>query len=184
MWESPIYKFKTEVNGRKQDIFIDLTGSAPNFTVPGKQLEGTLKVLLEGLDPEKTKILDFGAAKLRNTIYLLQQGYTVYSCEFDDLFKRSKQANDFLEKAKEYPNFHQLIFPHEFIDFNEQFDVVLLINVLNIMPVPIERYCVLTLCKEKMVEHGRLLWYTQHGTYAGYDAVTKLFDGIVTGRGR
>lgn len=88
MWKTPIYKFKTEIDGKKQEIFIDVTGSAPNFKEPGKQLEGTFEVLLKDLDPEKTKILDFGAAKLRNTIYLLKKGFTVYSCEFDDLFGR------------------------------------------------------------------------------------------------
>ena len=130
MWESPIYKFKTEINGENKEIFIDVTGSAPNFSVPGKQLEGSFKVLLDGLDPSKTKILDFGGAKLRNTLYLLEQGYTVYSCEFDDLFERSKQAHDYLEKAKKYPNFKKLVFPKDFINFEEKFDVILLINVL------------------------------------------------------
>lgn len=140
--------------------------------------------MLNGLEPSKTKILDFGGAKLRNTIYLLEKGYTVFACEFEDLFKRSKQANDYLEKCKKYPNFKKLVFPKDFIDFNDEFDVVLLVNVLNIMPVPIERYCVLALCREKMKEGGRLLWYTQHGAYSESGAVTKLYDGLVTGKGR
>ena len=184
MWESPIYKFKTDVNGKQKEIFIDVTGSAPNFSVPGKQLEGTFKALLEGLDPAKTKILDFGGAKLRNSLYLLEQGYTVYACEFDDLFKRSKQANDYLKRAEQYPNFKKLVFPNDFIDFEEKFDVVLLINVLDIMPVPIERLCVLALCREKMKDGGRLLWYTQHGAYSEEDAVALLYDGLVTGKKR
>lgn len=184
MWESPIYKFKTQIGGKKKEILIDVTGSAPNFSEPGKQLEGTFQVLLEGLKPPKAKILDLGAAKLRNTIHLLQKAYNVYSCEFDDLFKRSKQASDFLKKAEGFSNFKRLIFPDEFIDFNGKFDVVMLINVLNIMPIPIERMCLLALCREKMKENGRLLWYTQHGTYSYSDAVAILYDGIVTGKGR
>ncbi len=52
------------------------------------------------------------------------------------------------------------------------------------MPVPIERLCVLALCREKMKEGGRLLWYTQHGAYSEKDAVALLFDGLVTGKGR
>ncbi len=163
MWERPIYKFKSDQNGT---ILIDVTGSAPNFSVPGKQLEGTFNVLLQGLNPADTKILDFGGAKLRNTLYLLKKGYTVYSCEFEDLFKRSKQAADYLAECKKYPNFKRLIFPDEFICSEDEFDVILLINVLNIMPVPIERHCVLTLCREKIKENGRLLWYTQHGAYS------------------
>lgn len=182
MWESPIYKFKLE-NGKKE-ILIDVTGSAPNFKVPGIQLEGTFKEVLKGLDPSRTKILDFGAAKLRNTIYLLKKGYTVYSCEFKDLFSRSQQANDFYEEAKKYDNFKPLIFPDQFIDLDEKFDVIMLINVINIMPVAMERLCVIALCREKLKENGRLLWYTQHGAYDYDEAVAKIFDGIVTGEGR
>lgn len=185
MWESPIYKVRTQ---QKKEILIDVTGSAPNFSEPGKQLEGTFQVLLKELKvklkPPKIKILDFGAAKLRNTIHLLNEGYTVYSCEFNDLFKRSKQASDFLKKAQGFSNFKRLVFPGEFIDLNEKFDVVLLINVLNIMPIPIERMCLLTLCREKMKKNGLLLWYTQHGTYSHSVPVAKLYDGIVTGKGR
>lgn len=184
MWASPIYKFKTYVEGKKKNIFIDVTGSAPNFSKPGKQLEGTFEALLKGLKPSETKILDFGAAKLRNTIHLLEEGYNVYSCEFDDLFKRSKQASDYLKKAEKFSNFKRLVFPEEFIGFDEEFDVVLLINVLNIMPVPLERLCVLALCREKMKKGGKLLWYTQHGAYSKSDSVAKLFDGLVTGKGR
>jgi len=184
MWESPIYKFKTEVKGGRKEILIDVTGSAPNFSVPGKQLEGSFEVLLNGLNPSKTKILDFGGAKLRNTLHLLKKGYAVYACEFDDLFKRSKQAEDFLKECKKFKNFKKLVFPNDFVDFEDEFDVILLVNVLDIMPVPIERLCVLALCREKMKEGGRLLWYTQHGAYSEKDAVALLFDGLVTGKGR
>ncbi len=184
MWESPIYKFKADFNGEKKEILIDVTGSAPRFDVPGKQLEGSFEVLLKGLEPSKTKILDFGGAKLRNTLYLLKKGYLVYACEFEDLFKRSKQAEDLLNECKKFPNFKKLVLPNDFVNFEEKFDVVMLINVLDIMPVPIERLCVLALCREQMKENGRLLWYTQHGTYLKEDAVALLFDGFVTGKGR
>lgn len=168
----------------RKKLYIDVTGSAPPFSVPGKQLESTFHRLLKGLDPKKTKILDFGAAKLRNTIYLLEKGYTVYSCEFQDLFKRSKQAAEYLAKAKKYNNFKQLIFPKEFIEFRGRFDAVLLINVLNIMPIALERLAVLALCREKIVNNGRLLWYTQHGAYSKESNVIKVCDGIATGKER
>ena len=57
MWESPIYKVTAKVEGKNKDILIDVTGSAPNFSEPKKQLEGTFKVLLNGFSPENTKIL-------------------------------------------------------------------------------------------------------------------------------
>lgn len=184
LWKSPIYKFITKIGNKRKEIFIDVTGSAPTFNKPGKQLEGTFKVLLNGLKPKDTTILDFGAAKLRNTVYLLEKGFTVYSCEFDDLFKRSQQAKEFLDIANGYSNFKRLIFPDGFVTSTIKFDVILLINVLNVMPVPIERLCVAYLCKEKMKKNGRLLWYTQHGTYSYEDAVAPLNDGIITGKGR
>lgn len=184
MWESPIYRFKNDVNATSTPILIDVTGSAPSFKEPGKQLEGTFDVILEGLEPKNTRIVDFGAAKLRNTLHLLKKGYQVYSCEFNDLFERSKQAYDFLTQAKKFSNFKSLVFPKDFINFEGEFDVVLLINVLNIMPVPLERFCVLALCRRKIREGGRLLWYTQHGDFSQSDAVTILLDGFVTGKGR
>ncbi len=124
MWKSPIYKFEVPINGQETEILIDVTGSAPVFSEPGKQLINAFNILLEGLEPENTKILDFGGAKLRNTLYLLQQGYTVYACEFEDLFKRSRQANDFLNECRQFPNFKQLVFPNEFLDFQDDFDVI------------------------------------------------------------
>jgi len=184
MWESPIYKVTAKIEGKNKDILIDVTGSAPNFTEPMKQLEGTFEVLFEGLNPQKTKILDFGAAKLRNTLYLLRKGFTVYSCEFEDLFVRSKQAKEFYDECKKYKNFKTLVFPDDFVKFKEKFDIVLLINVLNVMPVPIERLCVLALCRKKMKHKGKLLWYTQHGGYSEDNAVGLLYDGLVTGKGR
>ena len=184
MWESPIYKVKAKINGEEKDILIDVTGSAPNFKEPMKQLESTLGVLLDKLKPKETTILDFGAAKLRNTLYLLKKGFTVYSCEFKNLFERSKQAKDFYEECKKFENFKPLIFPDDFIKCDIKFDVILLINVLNIMPVPIERMCVLYLCRKKINERGRLLWYTQHGGYNEENAVGLLYDGLVTGKGR
>lgn len=185
MWESPIYRFNTNIDGEKQEILIDVTGSAPNFTEPGKQLEGSLNVFLKDTKPNNTVILDFGAAKLRNTLYLLSRGYTVYACEFNDLYQRSQQAFNHKTLALKHNNFHPLIFPKEFIKFEDnQFDFILLINVLNIMPIPTERLKVLEICRQKIKENGYLFWYTQHGKMDLSKSVAQLFDGYVTGQGR
>jgi len=184
MWESPIYKFKAKIGKKQEQVFIDVTGSAPNFSEPGKQLESTFKTLLKNRKPKDIKILDFGAAKLRNTIYLLRKGYTVYACEFGDLFKRSNQANEYFKAAKKFKNFKPLVFPNDFVNVRTKFDVILLINVINIMPVPIERLLVLTLCKQRIKNDGYLLWYTQHGAYDPKTAFGNLNDGLITGKGR
>ncbi len=184
MFESPIYKVKGKVNRRQQEIFIDVTGSAPTFKVPGKQLESTFKILLKGRKKENTKILDIGAAKLRNTVYLLKKKYTVHACEFEDLFQRMGQAKDFLEKAHKYRHFKKLIFPNEFLQNEQKYDVILLINVINIMPNPIERFILLEQCRKVLKENGILLWYTQHGAYDPKQAFGRLNDGLITGKGR
>ncbi len=182
MWESPIYRVQAEIDGSLDEILIDVTGSAPPMYVPGDQLTNTFEILLRGLSPSSTRILDFGGAKLRNTLHLLEEGFHVYACEFEDLFERMKQAHDTLQLCEAFPNFHHLVFPNDFIEFEGEFDVILLINVLNIMPVPMERYCVLSLCRKKIKRDGRLLWYTQHG-YAP-EPVAYLNDGKVIGKGR
>jgi hypothetical protein len=183
MWESPIYKFKDEIDQTKEYL-IDVTGSAPSFSVPGKQLEKTFDLFFAGLNPSETTVLDFGAAKLRNSIFLLEKGFSVCACEFKDLFQRTRQSNDFLIRAQEFDNFKQLIYPDDFLDSEIKFQAILLINVLNVMPIPIERLCALHLCRERIVDNGRLLWYTQHGAYNEADAVAKLNDGLITGKGR
>jgi len=184
MWETPIYLFKTKIDNKDTELKIDVTGSAPNFSEPGKQLEATFSQLLSGLKPNDTHILDFGAAKLRNTLYLLRKGYHVYACEYNDLFQRSKQAKDFKDEAEKYNNFHKLIFPRDFIKTDVKFDVILMINVLNIMPIASERLLVLELCRNRIKENGKFLWYTQHGAYDYDKAVCRLNDGIATGKGR
>lgn len=184
MFESPIYKVKGKIGRKEQEILIDVTGSAPNFKIPGAQLESTFRRLLKDYKKEKIKILDLGAAKLRNTVYLLKKGYTVHACEYEDLFQRMGQAKDFLDKAKTYSTFKKLAYPHDFLKNQQKFDAILLINVINIMPNPMERYALLKRCREIMTKNGILLWYTQHGTYDPRQAFGKLNDGLITGKGR
>jgi len=184
LFESPIYKVIGKIGRKQQEVLIDVTGSAPTMKIPGTQLESTFKRLLKGRKANNTKILDLGAAKLRNTVYLLKKGYSVNSCEYEDLFQRMGQAVDFLEKAEKYKNFKKLVYPSEFLKNDEKFDVILLINVINIMPDPNERFILLKRCRELLKENGILLWYTQHGTYDPKQAFGLLNDGLITGKGR
>jgi hypothetical protein len=74
MWESPIYKFEEETADKKGKIvkkqfYINTTYSAPrNLNDPGKALIGVFDKITKGMTPNETHILDFGAAKLRNTL--------------------------------------------------------------------------------------------------------------------
>lgn len=113
--------------------------------------------------PKKSLILDFGAGKLRNTLYLLDKGYNVCAVEFEKIEESSKQSREMYEKAREFGSqFNKLLFPHEFFNFDRKFDLIILMNVCNIMPVPAERLLVIQYCRVKLKDNGHILWYTQH----------------------
>jgi SAM-dependent methyltransferase len=172
MWETPIYRFNREAgrgqNGRRlyEQLVVDVTKSAPSFSTPGKTLESALRdvVAATGIR-KKALILDFGAGKLRNTLYLLKKGFRVCAVEFEELFNSSAQAAAYRNSArnKGKNRFSTLIYPRDFERSQQKFDLVLLINVLNTMPVPAERLLVLQFCYTKLRRGGYLFWYTQRG---------------------
>lgn len=171
MWTSPIYQLNRPLgitSGKKrsyEQIVIDVTNSAPPFPDPGKTLGRALgyAIRISGISTSKS-ILDFGAGKLRNALYLLRKGYKVCAVEFRQLFEKSEQAKKLLELSQRHgTRFSTLIYPHQFKSSRESHDFGLLINVLNIMPVPAERLLVLLYCHEKLKPNAHLLWYTQRG---------------------
>jgi len=174
LWKSPVYQFRipsgTDADGNQlvKEVVVDVTTSAPSFDAPGKTLRRIFTEVFDHLrfqKSEKTdRVLDFGAGKLRNSVYLLGKKYNVTAVEFEKLSKESVQGQRMLEKAKRSGSrFRELIFPHEFVQSNARFDIVLIVNVLNVMPVPSERLLVLQHCYEKLRKGGYLLWYTQYG---------------------
>ncbi len=188
MWESPVYKIKKTVGrGKSEEITIDVTGSAPSMQKPGGALAGVFALLTKTLKPQKTKILDVGAAKLRNTLYLLKKGFNVYAVEFPQLAERSSQAKENWEKAKTFSNFQRLIFPVDFFKLKDKVDITLMINVTNVMPIPDERLALLSLAREKMKDDGLLLWYNWRDISAHADKYTEktsINDGFFKGEGR
>ncbi len=168
IWKTPVYKFVIQDNlnqgstKRYKELWIDVTDSVPPFDSPKETLGSVLDQVLAKLS-DNSIILDFGAGKLRNTIYLLEKGHNVRAVEFEKTQSASKQSKGMYEKALTYGNqFDKLVFPHEFFQSTLKFDLVLLINVANIMPVPSERLLVLQYCREKLRPEGLLLWYNQH----------------------
>ncbi|MBU0459812.1 MAG: class I SAM-dependent methyltransferase [Nanoarchaeota archaeon] len=192
MWESPIYKFEEEVTDEKGKIVkkpfhINVTYSAPrNLDDPMKALKGVFNKITNGLDPKKTHILDVGAAKLRNTLWLLEKGFNVWAVEFPELKKRLKDAEEKWKRAETYKNFHKVTFPNDFIKLNNKFDIILLINEINVMPIPLERFAMLSLCREKIKDKGMLLWHQWRGYATGQDKYTEeneFIDGYLMGNG-
>jgi hypothetical protein len=105
--------------------------------------------------------------------------------EFEKLSRDSDQGKRLLAKARSFkPKFRNLIFPDDFVKSKEKFDIVLLVNVLNVMPVPSERLLVLQYCYEKLRKDGYLLWYTQYGDFSQNKRCTSenvLGDGYYIG---
>lgn len=196
IWQSPIYEFRVPAghdgagNDLIKEVVVDVTTSAPRFEDPGKTLGRILNEVLDYLRIEKRqkvgRVLDFGAGKLRNTVYLLQKQYDVTAVEFGKLSTDTAQGQQLLAKAQRFrKHFKELVFPHDFTRPGAKFDLTLLVNVLNIMPVPSERLLVLQHCHEKLRKGGYLFWYTQYGDYdqnKRCTAANVLGDGYYIGK--
>jgi hypothetical protein len=78
-------------------VLIDVTDSVPPH-LETKKLMGTVLDEACNLLRNKPKILDFGAGKLRNTIYLLEKGYDVDAVEFKNI-QVSPEGKNFLMEA-------------------------------------------------------------------------------------
>lgn len=164
MWETSIYKFKSEKGFRHlkyKETLIDVTGSSPrSLKDPGRQLENVFNTIFEEFDLDSTKILDLGAGRLRNTKYFVEKGYQVYCAEFEELFKKGNDPEKKLQDLKSYENFHQLIFPRGIYECNLTFNIIFLINVQTVMPIPIERICLFLIARNLIDDHGLLVWYS------------------------
>ena len=190
MWESPIYKFEKEVSEKgkilKKPFEINVTYSVPRSLFdPGNALMGVFEKITKDKDPEKIQILDFGAGKFRNTLWLLQKGFTVHSVEFKELGDRLDDAKEKWKLAKTFQNFKPMVFPGDFIDHDKKFDIILLINVFNVMPIPAERFALLCLLRGKIKNKGTLLWHQWRGLATGQDKYTDenaFIDGYLMGQ--
>lgn len=159
-----MYRFRVptkEESDELQEIVLDVTGSAPPFTDVKDTMKGVFEKLLSEEGRRATSVLDFGAAKLRNTLYFLNKGKKVCAVEFEELPKRSEDARMILEECQKNVNFESLVFPHPFIEHDGRYDLVLLINVIPVMPVFAERLLVLQILYEKVNDGKYVLWYAQ-----------------------
>jgi hypothetical protein len=194
VWEKPLYPFRTKKGLDDEDrlilteVYIDVTGSAPSFDSPEATLSGVFDEVLREFSRKKLTVLDLGAGKLRNSIYFLNKGHMVYAVEFESLKDSTDHAKKLMAKAgAHYKNFKKFIFPDEFLKSGEKFDLIILINVLTIMPVPAERWLVLLLCHERLKNNGFILWYSQFGdkdTRARCTDDNRISDGWYMGKNR
>lgn len=173
MWETPYYRLP--FHGKK--ILVDVTLAAPRQPEPVSVLPDVLAYLKK---EQISSILDFGAGKLRNTLYLLKRGFQVYAVEYEAQFTQYELSKTRLAQARRYPNFRQLIFPHEFFECERRFDLAILVNVVNYIPVKRHRSLVIKYCAQKLRDRGWLLWVSQYGDTHYRDRLTEeLKDGFL-----
>ncbi len=108
--------------------------------------------------------------------------------EYECLKDTSVHAKKLFAKADAHSkNFEEYIFPDGFLKSREEFDLVILINVLTIMPVPAERWLVLLLCHQRLKKDGFVLWYSQFGDKDSRSRCTdenKIGDGWFIGKNK
>lgn len=71
--------------GNLQEIVVDVTLSAPPFPRPSAALREILDECVATHLPKGGKVLDFGAGRLRNALYLLERDVAVCGVEFEKL---------------------------------------------------------------------------------------------------
>lgn len=193
MWKSPLYIFKVATGLDPADdleILVDVTWSAkPTRSQMAPALKKSLRATLEHLGNRKLKILDFGAGKLRHTIPLLELGHSVDAVDYRSLYEEpSPEIKKNLKIVQGFKNkFSQLIYPADFTKSIDQYDLILLVNVLNIMPEPLERYFVLHNCNQRLSKGGYLLWFCQYGDADQLKSTKDLRitdGGCTSGKGR
>jgi hypothetical protein len=188
IWDSPLTIFRKREGlsqTKTRDILVDVTWSAlPTREEPAPALISTLKKVFAHMGNKKYNILDFGAGKLRHTVILLEENHKVTAVEYEHLFINSTlQIKRLLETAKNYVNsFGKITYPSELISLDKKFDLIILINVINIIPDPLERLFVLEQCNFKLNKGKYLLWFTQHGDFdQRKSANDKVTDGGCAG---
>lgn len=189
LWDSPIYRFRVPISqnsDKLKEIVFDVTRSAPPIKEISEEQKTILKEIFSSKELGKINhVMEFGAAKLKNIPFLLEQGKSVCAVEFEELTK-NKFTKKNIRKCKKYGNkFKSLVFPNPFIKNKDAFDLVLLFNVPPIMPVFAERMYLLDLIYKKITKDKYLLWVAQReGSYKKDRESGKYFcgDGIWQGK--
>jgi len=168
LWDSPLYLYqKKEGLTASREIIVDVSWSAnPTRPEPAPALETTLRQTFDHMRGNGPfNILDFGAGKLRHTVILLEAGHNVAAVEYPEIFLHPTQTvKSFIERANRYGGrYGKITFPDEFISLENTYDLIILINVTDIIPDPLERLFVLDQCNKKLNKGKYLLWFTQHG---------------------
>lgn len=166
-WQFPVY----EIDLPSRRIVVNVTRSCPTFAVPTPGLPDVAAALRK--DGHK-RVLDFGAGKLRNSLFLfsLKAGFRVWAVEFKDCFE-TPAGQERLAEAQRHRGFFLKKWPDEFLESDFEVDAVLLINVANVVPEETDRKRIVTECTKRLRTGGWLLWMSQYGEPHYKPGVTK-----------
>lgn len=167
-WEFPLYPFG--LPSRK--ILVNVTRSCPSFSDPAP---GIPDVAAELRKKGMTRVLDFGAGKLRNSLFLLSQkkwGFSVWAVEFNDCFQ-TPAGQERRAEAERRKGFFFLEFPDKFFECKFEVDAVLLVNVANVVPDESDRRTIIEECTKRLRPGGWFLWMSQYGEPHYKPGVTK-----------
>lgn len=156
-WQFPIYK----IDLPKRTIVVNVTRSCPTFSVPTPGLPDVAAALHKA---GHKRVLDFGAGKLRNALFLLslRKGFRVWAVEFKDCFE-TPAGQVRLAEAQRYKGFFLKKWPNEFLESDFKVDAVLLINVANVVPQETDRKRIISECTKRLRTGGWFLWMSQYG---------------------
>lgn len=157
-WELPLYHF--DLPSRK--IVVNVTRSCPSFSSPAP---GVADVAADLRKQKMVRVLDFGAGKLRNSLFLLSQtkaNFKIWAVEFKDCFQ-TPAGQQRLAEANRYKGFFFLEFPHKFFQSKFEVDAVFLINVANVVPDESDRKAIIEECTKRLRIGGWFLWMSQYG---------------------
>lgn len=164
-WVDPYY---TYIDGPKE-ITIKVTASAPTFT---NAVDGLSDVAAQHFHKRScTRVLDFGAGKLRNALYLLRKRYYVTAVEFGEAYD-TRAGKKRLAQAKKFGEFTHIL-PKDFLRANDTYDAAIVVNVVNIVPDNTDRRKIIRECARRLRAGGLLLLMTQYGEPRYEPAATK-----------
>lgn len=184
IWKTPLYIFK-KIEGfdDERKILVDVTWSSkPTKPEIAESLQSALREAFRVIGKKKCEILDFGAGKLRHTVFLLEKGHSVMAVDYESIFVRpSPQVQGYLDRASNYSSFKKIVYPSQFLEHKKKYDLILLVNVLGIMPEPLERLFVLENFNRILKKNGYIFLFNQHGDATQIKAASdKITDGGCT----
>lgn len=184
-WASPLFLYrKPESFDDSREVLVDVTWAAkPIQSEPASLVLGVFREVFEHLGAGERHILDFGAGKLRYSLFLLGLGHHVTAVDYPEPFERpTPEIESAVERAKMYSQqFDRVFYPTELLALDRSFDLALLISVINIVPDPLERLFILDQCNRKLEPDGYLIWFGYYGDVSQLKATSdRITDGGCT----